>query len=300
MRFYKYEALGNDYVVIDAESRALLTPALVRRICDRHYGLGADGILVGEAGASAGAFALWIWNPDGSPAEKSGNGIRIYARYLWDHGRIYRSALGGDEAFTVTTPGGPVRCQVLDAGRQVYVEMGQASFDSAAIPVLGPRREVVDEPLVVGDQMLRVTAVTLGNPHCVIYVDEPTPELAQRLGPLIERHAFFPRRTNVQFVQVIGRDRIRIEIWERGAGYTLASGSSACAAAAASVRLGLCQGDVKVMMPGGTLDIGVGTDWSLTMLGPVRQVAEGEIAGELIADSAPTPSPAPSGCGERN
>ena len=285
MRFSKYQALGNDYVVIDAESRALLTPALVRRICDRHYGFGADGVLIGETGASAGAFTLWIWNPDGSQAEKSGNGIRIYARYLWDRGRIYRSALVADEAFTVVTVGGPVRCQVRDAGKQVHVEMGPASFDSEAIPVLGPRREVVDEPLVVGDQVLRVTAVSIGNPHCVVFVDEPTPALAQRLGPLIEHHPLFPKRTNVQFVQVLGRDRMRIEIWERGAGYTLASGSSACAAAAASVRLGLCQDDVTVAMPGGTLEIGVGVDFTLTMLGPARRVAEGEISSELLEDA---------------
>ncbi len=279
MRFAKYQALGNDYVVIDAESRDLLTPALVRRICDRHFGLGADGVLVGETDASAGAFTLWIWNPDGSPAEKSGNGIRIYARYLWDHGRVT------DEAFTVITASGPVRCQVRDAGQQVHVEMGRASFDSEAIPVLGPRREVVDEPLAVGDQVLRVTGVSIGNPHCVVYVDEPTPALAQRLGPLIEHHPLFPKRTNVQFVQVLDRHRMRIEIWERGAGYTLASGSSACAAAAASVRLGLCQGGVAVAMPGGTLEIGVGEDFDLTMVGPARRVAEGEIAGELIEDA---------------
>ena len=292
MRFAKYHALGNDYVVLDSESRGRLTPALVRRICDRHYGLGADGVLVCETGAQAGAFALWIWNPDGSPAEKSGNGIRIYARYLWDHGMVT------DEAFTIATPGGPVRCQVRDAGRQVHVEMGRASFDSRAIPVLGPRREVVDEPLDAGGQALRITAVTLGNPHCVAYVDEPTPALAQRLGPLIEHHPLFPRRTNVQFAQVLGRDRIRIEIWERGAGYTLSSGGSACAAAAASVRLGLCRGDVTVAMPGGTLEIGVGADWSLTMVGPASRVAEGEIAAELIEDAqagAPASQPAEAG-----
>jgi diaminopimelate epimerase len=279
MHFCKYHALGNDYVVLDAESRERLTPVLVRRICDRHYGLGADGVLVGEADASAGAFSLWIWNPDGSPAEKSGNGIRIYARYLWDHGLV------SDEGFTITTPGGPVRCQVGDGGRQVYVEMGRASFDSESIPLLGPRREVVNEPLAVGGRVLHITALTVGNPHCVVHVDRPTPALARRLGPLIEHHSLFPRRTNVQFAQALGPDRIRIEIWERGAGYTLASGSSACAAAAASVRLGLCQGDVTVAMPGGTLAIGVGVDWFLTMVGPASRVAEGEIAGELITDA---------------
>jgi diaminopimelate epimerase len=167
----------------------------------------------------------------------------------------------------------------------VFVEMGEARFESGLIPVSGPRREVVDEPVDVGDEHLRFTGVTVGNPHCVVHVEEPTPELARRLGPLLETHALFPQRTNVQFVRVIGRHRIAIEIWERGAGYTLASGSSSCAAAAASVRLGRCHGDVTVDMPGGSLEIGVGEDYALTMLGPVGRVAEGVIADELVRNA---------------
>jgi diaminopimelate epimerase len=127
-----------------------------------------------------------------------------------------------------------------------------------------------------------MAAVSVGNPHCVLHVPNPTPELAQRLGPLIEREPRFPNRTNVQFVDVLDRHTIRIEIWERGAGYTLASGTSSCAAAAASVRLGLCDGPVTVKMPGGALAIGVGADYAITMLGPVGKVAEGSIARELL------------------
>ena len=285
MRFHKYQGLGNDYIVLEradlggaGSGDSQLPATLIRRICDRHYGVGSDGILV-EAATPDGELALRIFNPDGSEAEKSGNGLRIFARYLWDEGRV------GDDPFAAVTKGGTVRCRVSDGGRMAFVEMGVARFDSELIPVSGPPREVVDEPIDAGGERLRFTGVTVGNPHCVVHVDEPTPELARRLGPLLETHALFPERTNVQFVRVLGRHRITIEIWERGAGYTLASGSSSCAAAAASVRLGLCSGDVTVEMPGGSLEIGVGEDYALTMLGPVGRVADGTISDELVGDA---------------
>jgi diaminopimelate epimerase len=202
-------------------------------------------------------FALTIWNPDGSEAEKSGNGLRIFARWLWDHGRV------GAEPFTVATQGGRVRCEVRDAGARIYVEMGRARF-------AGP-----EETLELPDGLVRFSALSIGNPHCVVRLDEISPALARRLGPQLETHPRFPDRTNVQLVQVLARDRIQIEIWERGAGYTLASGSSSCAAAAAAVRWGACDGNVTVVMPGGTLAIGVGPDFELTMEGPAQKVFEG-------------------------
>jgi diaminopimelate epimerase len=278
MRFHKYQALGNDYIVIEESEGGSLTPAQVRRICDRNFGVGSDGILLG-ARASEG-FALRILNPDASEAEKSGNGLRIYARYLWDTGAV------AGEAFAVHTKGGTVRCQVRD-GRDIFVEMGRATFDSRAIPVAvaGPARDVVDEPLDLGGEIVHFTAVSVGNPHCVLHVDDATAERARRLGPRLETLPIFPNRTNVQFVTVLDRHRIRIQIWERGAGYTLASGSSSCAAAAASVRRGLCAaGEIAVEMPGGTLAIGVGADWSITMRGPASKVADGNLSSELLAD----------------
>jgi len=277
VRFHKYQALGNDYLVLEARG-AEWTPALVRAVCDRHLGIGADGVLVEDV-APGGGLALRVLNPDGSEAEKSGNGLRIFARYLWDQGRV------GVEPFAVATRGGRVRCQIRDGGRAVFVEMGVASFDAAAIPVAGPRREVVEEEIEAGGERLRFTAVSVGNPHCVVFVDAPTPELARRLGPALEAHPLFPRRTNVQFVRVVDRGRIEMQIWERGAGTTLASGSSACAAAAAGVRLGLCDGNVTVAMPGGELEITVAAGYELTMLGPVRKVAEGTLAEELLAEA---------------
>jgi len=276
MKFHKYQALGNDYLVVEWPASKPIDTAVVRRICDRNFGVGSDGILVGGP-IGSGKFDLRIFNPDGSEAEKSGNGLRIFARYLWD------SALVQESYFTVATKGGNVACQVRDSGRNVFVEMGRASFDSSVIPVNGPpHREVIGETLDIGGEHLRFTALTVGNPHCVIHRDDISAALARRLGPLIETHALFPNRTNVQFVKVLASHRIQIEIWERGAGYTLASGSSSCAAAAASVKLGYCSGDVTVSMPGGTLQIGVKPDFSIDMLGPVEKVAEGTLAPELL------------------
>jgi diaminopimelate epimerase len=274
VRFHKYQALGNDYLVLELDG-ATISADLVRRVCDRHYGVGSDGILVGAEGACDG-YGLRIFNPDGSEAEKSGNGLRIFARYLWDNGRV------GGEPFRVSTKGGVVECQVRLGGAEITVHMGRASFDSAAIPVAGPRREVIREEIAVAGEKVRITGVTLGNPHCVVHVDEVTAALARRLGPLLEQHEVFAKRTNVQFARVVDRNRIEIEIWERGAGYTLASGTSSCAAAAASVRMGLCANDVTVAMPGGELAVHVSDSFAVRMTGPATKVAEGSIATELL------------------
>ena len=280
MRFSKYQALGNDYLVFDEPDPRLLSPAFVRRVCDRRRGLGSDGVLVAERSRDPGAFSLRILNPDGSEAEKSGNGLRIFARFLWDRDLV------GQEPFSVSTKGGRVRCHVREAGRLVFVEMGRASFDSEAIPVRGPRREVVGELIEVAGEQVRITAVSMGNPHCVVHVEALSPDLARDLGPRLENHHLFPNRTNVQFVRVLDPRRIQIEIWERGAGYTLASGTSSCAAAAASVRLGLCAEHVTVVMPGGELEIDVLPDYSVTMLGPVGHVADGTLSKELTDDGS--------------
>jgi diaminopimelate epimerase len=256
LRFAKYQALGNDYLVLERGSA--VDAALVRQLCDRHFGVGADGVLVpgpAPAGADSG---LAIWNPDGGEAEKSGNGLRIFARWLFDRGEV------GGAPFTVATRGGVVRCHVKDRGARISVEMGRAVFAGA------------EETLALPDGPLRVTVLSLGNPHCVVLLDEISPGLARRFGPLLETHPRFPERTNVQLARVLARDRLALEIWERGAGYTLASGSSACAAAAAAVRAGLCDGDVTAVMPGGSLAIRVGAGFELTQEGPAERVFEGE------------------------
>lgn len=270
MKFYKYHALGNDYLVVDpADQEVQLSPAHIRRICHRNFGIGSDGILLGPLPSTPCQFGLRIYNPDGSEAEKSGNGLRIFSRYLWD-----RRQVSGEE-FTVETAGGVVRSQVQAGGQTVRVEMGQVSFESEKIPVAGPARPVLNEKIDVGGERFTFCAATIGNPHCVVPVEEPTPEMARRFGPLLEIHPMFPRRTNVQFMRVIDSKTIQIEIWERGAGYTLASGSSSSAAAAVAHRLGQCGDHITVRMPGGELLIEIGVDYAIRMTGPVTRVAEG-------------------------
>jgi diaminopimelate epimerase len=278
MRFSKYHALGNDYLVIDAGDLAEpLEPPRIRRLCDRHRGLGADGVLLREAGS--GSHRLRIFNPDGSEAEKSGNGLRIFARYLFDRGLV------GEEPFAVEVPAGAVRCRILEQGRSVAVEMGRVSFRSEEIPVAGPPREVLRETLALGGRTLELCAATIGNPHSVIFRDAVCEADARALGPQLEAHPLFPKRTNVQLVQVVDRATLRVEIWERGAGYTLASGTSACAAAAVAHRLGRCDRAVRVLMPGGVLAIEIGPGYDVTMTGPVTRVAEGTLCPEAFDDA---------------
>jgi diaminopimelate epimerase len=277
--FVKSHALGNDYIVMDPSALSFrLTPEAIRLICDRHRGVGSDGILVAAA-SSAADFGLRIFNPDGSEAEKSGNGLRIFARYLHDHGLV------GRPAFTVETPGGVVNVALSVDGRDVEritVDMGRATFQSAEIPAAGPPREMVDESLEVDGRAVVVTAVSVGNPHCVVFVPDLAAVDLHRLGPRLEHHPLFPKRTNVQFAQVRGRDRIGIVIWERGAGETLASGSSACAVAAAAVRRGVADRDLTIEMVGGTLHVTIAPDWSIRMTGPAMEVYEGTLSPTMI------------------
>lgn len=277
MRFYKYQALGNDYIVIPpADVPHGLTVAEIIRICDRHYGVGSDGILLGPLPNPNANFGLRLFNPDGGEFEKSGNGLRIFARYLWDEGLVQATP------FTIMTPGGQVTAQVLAQGRQVTVDMGKVSFDSTLIPVLGPPREVLNETIEIGGHALRYCAATVGNPHCVVLMETVNAALAYHLGPQLEHAPRFPNRTNVQFMQVLDRQNIRIEIWERGAGYTLASGSSSSAAAAVAHRLGFCENQIEVHCPGGIIDIGISPDWAIRMTGAVTRVCSGELAAEAF------------------
>ena len=275
--FYKYHGLGNDYLVIDPARFSLtLNRESVRLICDRNYGVGSDGILYGPLRAEDGSIRVRIFNPDGSEAEKSGNGLRIFARYLVEAGYVT------SPDFQIDTKGGRVLVH-LDApdGRLMTVSMGILTFDSESIPVKGPKREVLLEPLEVNDQVVKICAVSIGNPHCVVVRDIIDRNLALALGPLIEGHSLFPCRTNVQFMKVLDRQNIQIEIWERGAGYTLASGSSSCAAAGVAFKLGYCDPDVRVHMPGGTLDVSISTNLSVRMRGEVSAVFEGDFSGEI-------------------
>jgi len=265
MIFHRYHGLGNDYLVCHQSVAALLSNEQIQRLCDRHYGIGSAGLLIDHDAADIPS--LRIINPDGSEAEKSGNGLRIYARYLFDIGRV------AHEPFQVKTPGGQVRCEVTEGAHQVIVDMGQAKCSPAALPASVEGDEALALPLVAGGHNLSATLVSMGNPHCVIRVDELDLGLVKQLGSEIETLAIFPKRTNVQFVQVLDRNNITIGIWERGAGYTLASGSSSCAAASAMRKLGLVDENVTVHMPGGKLAISFSGDFQVNMRGPVQKIA---------------------------
>ena len=277
MQYYKYHALGNDYIVLREEDGgdSLSEQAMVR-VCHRHFGIGSDGILLQGPKNSDGEFPFRIFNPDGSEAEKSGNGLRIFSRFLFDQGLV------GEESFVISTKGGKVRATIENAGEHVSVEMGRVSFSSEDIPVAGDSREVLREHMNVEGVDLEFCAATVGNPHVVILRDKACSEDAYRLGPHIETDPRFPNRTNVQFMEIVDRNNVKIEIWERGAGYTLASGSSSSASAAVAYRLGLCDENISVHMPGGAIDIHVDSEFNILMRGGVTRVAEGRYFDEML------------------
>ena len=275
--FYKYHALGNDYIVLNpAEAGESWTNDSIRLICHRNFGIGSDGILLGPLRVPQSEFGLKIFNPDGSQAEKSGNGLRIFTRYLWDKGLI------GSDRVTIHTAGGLVHAQVYEDGKLISVDMGRVIFNSRIIPVEGPEREVINERMEVNGQTIEFSAATIGNPHCVILRPKISAAEAKAIGPLIENEPRFPNRTNVQFMKILDRANIQIEIWERGAGYTMASGSSSSAAAAVAHRLGLCDSQITVHMPGGEIEIKIAEDFAVSMSGTVTRVAEGVFYPELF------------------
>ncbi len=281
MKFIKYHALGNDYLILDpVDIDRVPNQNLIRLICHRNFGIGSDGILLGPIVTDKADFQLRIFNPDGSEAEKSGNGLRIFSRYLYDNNKV------SDQKFSVLTLGGVVQCQVKDYGKTVTVEMGKISFNNEDIPVIGADREVLNETIEINEKIYNFYAATIGNPHCVIPLDEVTSSLCNEIGPIIENHKNFPNRINLQLLKIIDRNNIQIEIWERGAGYTLASGSSSCAAAAVAYKMGSVDSKIKVHMRGGTIDIDIGSNGIITMHGAVTKVGTFYSDNELFEFNA--------------
>lgn len=280
--FAKSHGLGNEYLVFDSENITFpLTERNTRRICNVNFGIGSDGLLLKVASAKAD-FGLRIFNPDGSEAEKSGNGLRIFCKFLYDY------KFAGSKSFTVETKGGIVAAEIVaerNARAQVVkIDMGKAVFETQAIPVRVQKEECIDEPLQIEDQVYRINCVSVGNPHCVIIKERLEVEEIKKYGTFIEHHALFPNRVNVQFAKPIHSEEVEVLIWERGAGFTLASGSSSCAVAAVMVKRGLTGRNVTVKMPGGELKVEVGDDWEIKMTGEVRQIAEGVLSQELVEE----------------
>ncbi|MFP8880619.1 MAG: diaminopimelate epimerase [Myxococcota bacterium] len=290
--FFKGHGLGNDYVAVDpAELEFRLTPARIRELCDRNRGVGSDGLLA-LCSSRRADFGVRIFNPDGSEAERSGNGLRIFARFLYTTRRTRQTA------FRVETRAGVVGIRLIldqygDAS-SVAVEMGPASFRPDRLPCSLRGAELVDRPIRVAGRTLQFTGVSVGNPHCVLFRDRGASwsvAEVRELGPRLENHRIFPNRCNVQFAVPTGRQSLFIRIWERGAGETAASGTSACAVACAAVRRGIAASPVTIRSPGGALLVRVGgrdTDpFDLTLEGPAAEVMRGKLSPAFVRGLAP-------------
>jgi diaminopimelate epimerase len=278
-RFTKFHGFGNDYLVFEAEQLAGIGDLgdFARRVCNRHYGAGADGIAITQPSADSSAdFQVRIFNPDGSEAGMSGNGTRCAAAYLFFHN------LWSSEALRLLTRNGVKRYYLRErSGDDSFLfesELGQPRFDSASIPMTidQPRDRVIDYPLAVGGETLQVTALQMGNPNCCVFVDEFEAIDWRRLGPLIENHPQFPERTNVIFIRVRDRRNIEERIWERGVGETESSGTCSCAAAVAAVIKDKTERQIDVHAPGGVIPIEWRADDEVVLTGRADVIYTGE------------------------
>ncbi len=279
--FVKSHGLGNCYIVIDSDKIDFeLTDERVIRICDLHFGVGSNGILL-KVPSKIADFGLKIYNTDASIAENCGNGLRIFSKFLHDYGYLT------SDKFTVDILGRLIHCEILEknaAGKaiKVRVDMGKANFVAKQVPVNFPKEECINEPVTFGGKEFRINCVSVGNPHCVVFRDELNQEELLKYGPIIETDKMFPNRTNVQFAHVVNRNLVEIKIWERGVGNTLASGSSSCAVASAMRKNNLVDKDVTIRMPGGELQISIDEEWNIKMTGPVEEICSGVFCKEML------------------
>jgi len=278
MKFTKMHGLGNDYVYVEtfSQSEPADPPALARAVSDRHFGVGSDGLILIMPSDRADA-RMRMFNADGSEGEMCGNGVRCVAKYIHDHG------LARKDRVTVETGRGVLTLDLTVAdgeARLVRVDMGVPILRAAEIPTLLPGDPPIDAPMEVDGRTFAVTAVSMGNPHAVVFVDDVVNFPLERLGPLFETHPSFPRRVNAHFVQILSRGEVRMRTWERGSGVTLACGTGACAVCVAGVLTGRTDRRVLAHLPGGALDL----EWpepaaSVFMTGPATEVFSGEWPG---------------------
>ncbi|NEQ31267.1 MAG: diaminopimelate epimerase [Leptolyngbya sp. SIO4C5] len=280
--FTKYHGLGNDFVLIDnrQQSEPLLTPAEAIRLCDRHFGIGADGVIFALPGTGDHDYAMRIFNSDGSEPEMCGNGIRCLAKFLIDLETASGQTPQLPKRYAVDTLAGTIVPQ-LQADGQVTVDMGPPRLLAAAIPttLAASEEKVVDQAIAVAGQTWQVTCVSMGNPHCITFVEDVTAIDLAQVGPQFEHHAAFPERINTEFIQVVHPGHLKMRVWERGAGPTLACGTGACASLVAAVLNGKSDRQATVELPGGPLQI----EWSAAdnhvyMTGPAEKVFTGELA----------------------
>ncbi len=274
----KYQGLGNDYLILDPNKNGVqLQGKKIALMCQRGLGIGADGVLYGPVEIN-GKMGVHIFNADGSESAISGNGVRIFAKYLID--QMYVK----EQKFSIETLSGSIEVECLNSrATQFRVNMGKASFLSEEIPVTGEVREVINEPFVFHDKEHKATCLTVGNPHCIIFMDKVTAEMAKELGPYVENADQFPERMNLQICRKIDTGNLDIEIWERGSGYTKASGTGSCAAAIAAHRLGLVENVVNVNQPGGMIRIDIQDDGTIYMTGSVGYIEDVSIAESFFS-----------------
>lgn len=264
--FVKLEALGNAYIVVNPKDKPHWEKDEVVEWCSEEWGIGSDGILWGPFYDSPiDPPRLEIFNSDGTQAEKSGNGLRIFSRYLWDEGFVTTSP------FTIFTPSGPVESKVFDDSK-IEIHMGKATF-------IGEPKEKLsvqcDEHSTESMRDFDVSRVSIGNPHCCVFSGFDTVHDVKKWGKFFEHHSRFPHKTNVQFAKIVSKSEIFFEVWERGSGYTLASGSSACAVAFAAFSRGLVGSKLNMKMPGGEIDIEISNDGEILMTGPATWICRG-------------------------
>jgi len=275
LRFVKVHGLGNDFVLVNTMEENSL-PAdlagLAVNVCRRHFGVGADGLVLIKPGDGAD-LTMQIINSDGSEAEMCGNAIRCVAKYAYERGMVTKQIMRVRTAAGIMVPE-----LVMENGmvRAVRVDMGEPRLEREQIPMHGPPGRVINEPLQAGADTFYVTAVSMGNPHCVLFVPDAAAVPLENLGPLLEHHPSFPRKTNVEFVQVLGNGEVRMRVWERGAGPTMACGTGACAVAAASCLNGHTGKKVRVHLEAGALDIEWAENGHIYMTGPAEEVFSGE------------------------
>lgn len=276
VEFIKYHGLGNDFILVDnrGSSEPRLTPAQAIEMCDRHFGIGADGVIFALPGRDGTDYTMRIFNSDGSEPEMCGNGIRCLGRFLAD---LETADTGvAKQKYLIHTLAG-VMTPKLEENGQVTVDMGVPHLLAAEIPTTlaaGDQR-VIDQPLEVADRTWQVTCVSMGNPHCITFVDDVTAIPLEQIGPQFEHHAVFPQRINTEFIQVVRSDYLKMRVWERGAGITLACGTGACASLVAGVLTGRCDRRATIELPGGCLEIEWTIDDRIYMTGPATRVFSG-------------------------
>lgn len=276
IEFSKYQGLGNDFILIDNRhlTEPIITPEQAIAMCDRHFGIGGDGVIFALPGTENTDYTMRIFNSDGSEPEMCGNGIRCFAQFIAD----LEGNSEVNKSYKIQTLAG-VMVPQLEPNQEVKVDMGEPELLGVKVPTTleGVEGKVIAQPLLVADRSWLVTTVSMGNPHCITFVDDCQAIALKEIGPLFEHHPAFPQRTNTEFIEVVKPDYIKMRVWERGAGITLACGTGACASVVAGVLNQKCDRNCTVELPGGCLQI----HWSATdnhvyMTGPATEVFKGQ------------------------